>query len=106
MSELIAGARAVGDRLAALALPGRYGASWVDLTLTPANYWALAPLGTDLYGGAAGVALFLGYLGAITRDERYTDLADAAMRTSVRQLAHTPASQLEPLMGGEVSSMR
>ena len=37
------------------------------------------PLATDLYGGLPGVALFLAYLGAMTGESRYTDLAQAAL---------------------------
>ena len=40
----------------------------------------------DLYDGLPGVALFLAYLGAITREERYTALAHDALTTLRRQV--------------------
>jgi type 2 lantibiotic biosynthesis protein LanM len=88
--RLLASARALGDRLACLALRGQNGVSWVGLTLTPGNHWAPAALGVDLYHGVVGVALFLGYLGAVTGEERYTALAEEAMRTFRHHVDHTP----------------
>jgi type 2 lantibiotic biosynthesis protein LanM len=42
-------------------------------------------LGADLYDGLPGIALFLAYLGAITREERYTALAQAALNATRRE---------------------
>jgi type 2 lantibiotic biosynthesis protein LanM len=41
----------------------------------------VVPLGTDLYDGLPGVALFLGYLGHVTGQRRYTALSRAALAT-------------------------
>ncbi|MBV9791713.1 MAG: type 2 lantipeptide synthetase LanM family protein, partial [Chloroflexi bacterium] len=79
--RLLAAARAVGDRLAALALRGADGATWIGLTLERNSHWSLVPLGADLYSGLPGVALFLAQLGAITGEQRYTELAQAALST-------------------------
>ncbi len=84
--RLLAAARAVGDRLAELALHGEGDVSWIGLTLTAKDHWALLPLGTDLYSGTPGVALFMAYLGAITREERYAAMAQAALTTIRRQV--------------------
>jgi type 2 lantibiotic biosynthesis protein LanM len=86
--RLLAGAQAVGNRLEGLALRDGDGVSWLGLTLTSANYWCPVALGANLYHGLAGVALFLGYLGGITGQERYTALAEGAMRTARRQVEH------------------
>lgn len=79
--RLLASARAVGDRLEALALRAEDGAAWIGLTLERNSYWNLAPLGADLYSGLPGIALFLAQLGAITQEQRYTELAQAALST-------------------------
>jgi type 2 lantibiotic biosynthesis protein LanM len=84
--RLLAAARAVGDRLEARALRGVDDVSWIGLTLAHDRYWSLVPLGVDLYDGVPGVALFLAYLGAVTREERYTALAQAALTTLRRQV--------------------
>jgi type 2 lantibiotic biosynthesis protein LanM len=79
--RLLAAARAAGDRLAELALRGEDDVSWIGLTPTNENHWSLVPLGPDLYDGLPGNILFLAYLGAITLEERYTALAQAALTT-------------------------
>lgn len=84
--RLLAAARAVGDRLEALALRGEDGAAWIGLTLERSSFWHLAPAGVDLYSGLPGIALFLAQLGAITREQRYTELAQAALSTLRRRL--------------------
>jgi type 2 lantibiotic biosynthesis protein LanM len=79
--RLLAAAQAVGDRLEALALRGARDASWIGLKLINERHWSLAPLEPSLYNGLSGVGLFLAYLGAITGDERYTNLAQDALAT-------------------------
>lgn len=84
--HLLAAARAVGDRLMSLALSGEDGAAWIGLTLERNSYWTLVALGADLYSGLPGVALFLAQLGAITKEPRYTELAQAAVSTLRQRL--------------------
>jgi type 2 lantibiotic biosynthesis protein LanM len=72
-------ARAVGDRLERLAYYHEGAATWITLDQS-GKKWALYPVGTELYDGAAGIALFLGYLGSITGERRYEILARAAIR--------------------------
>lgn len=84
--SLIAAARAVGDRLEALALRGEDDATWIGLSITGGERWSLRALGIDLYDGLPGVALFLGYLGALTGQRRYGDLARAAIETVRHQV--------------------
>jgi type 2 lantibiotic biosynthesis protein LanM len=69
----------VGDRLSELALHERDGASWLGITGSDRRY--ISPLGFELYGGLPGVALFLGYLGAVTNNGQYTALARSALAT-------------------------
>jgi type 2 lantibiotic biosynthesis protein LanM len=84
--RLLAAARAIGDRLERLALREGDDVSWIGLELTGHGRWELAPLGADLYSGLPGVALFLAYLGAVTRERRYTALAESALGALRRQL--------------------
>ncbi len=51
-ARLLAAARAVGDRLEALALRGADGgAGWIGLSITSRESWVLSPLWLDLYDG-------------------------------------------------------
>lgn len=84
--RLLAAARMAGDRLEALALRGKGDTSWIGLTLMKDSHWSLAPLGIDFYDGLPGVALFLAYLGAVTREERYTLLARTTLMALRRQM--------------------
>jgi len=77
--QLLAAAQAVGDRLESLALRSERDTSWIGLTFSRKRYWSLLPMGIDLYSGLSGAALFLAYLGAVAREDRYTDLARSAV---------------------------
>lgn len=78
-------ARQVGDRLEVLALRGKKDACWIELASFGQSLRPM-PTGADLYSGLSGISLFLGYLGALVDDDRYTDLAQAALRTARRQM--------------------
>jgi class II lanthipeptide synthase len=96
--RLLAAARAIGDRLETLALRGKKDMTWIGLELRNERYWSLVPLSTDFYDGLPGVILFLAYLGLITREGRYTALAQAALETLRRQIEHD--SSLITTIGG------
>jgi type 2 lantibiotic biosynthesis protein LanM len=85
-ARLLDSARAIGDRLDALALRGRDGIAWIGLEMKQGERWELAPAGIDLYSGLPGLALFLAYLGASTGEARYTNLADAALESLRREI--------------------
>jgi type 2 lantibiotic biosynthesis protein LanM len=75
---LIDRARRIGDRIDELALLDSAGnAAWIGFKFE--QRWQLVPLPDDLYSGVPGVVQFLAQLGAITREERYTALARAAL---------------------------
>jgi type 2 lantibiotic biosynthesis protein LanM len=84
--ELLTAACAVGDRLDFLALRTSTEANWIGLTLVGGRRWSLSPLGWTLYDGLPGVILFLAYLGDITQESRYTELALLALKTLEKQL--------------------
>jgi type 2 lantibiotic biosynthesis protein LanM len=90
--HLLKAACAVGDRLEDLAYRGSGDASWIAMTLVNENTWAVLPLGTDLYGGTPGVAMFLACLGSITGEERRLALARAALASTLKQIEINPRS--------------
>jgi type 2 lantibiotic biosynthesis protein LanM len=79
-SQWIEAARAVGDRLEQLAYQHAGAATWITIAQSGETNRATVPVGTDLYDGAPGIALFLAYLGFMTGEERYETLARAAIR--------------------------
>jgi len=87
-------ARQVGDRLEQLALRGQDDLSWTGIRAVREHFWAMEPLGLDLYSGLPGVALFFAALGRVTGEERYTELARGALR-SIRSILAKPEAGLE-----------
>lgn len=81
-------ASAIGDRLEFLALRQRDLAGWIGPVFTGTRHWAVSPLGWDLWDGIPGVALFLAYLGAVTKQDRYRELAQAGMRSVLHQVEY------------------
>ncbi len=65
-----------------------------DGMITPAS----AALGPDLYGGSAGMALFLAQLDAAVGDDEFRRISDGAVARSIRQFERWPVKQpLSPL---------
>jgi len=89
-SALVESARRIGDRLGVAAFRGDRDAAWVGLTST--NGLSVAPLGSDLYEGLPGIAFFLAYLGHVTGDERYAQLARRALVTLRRVIKDNVAT--------------
>ncbi|MBL8206963.1 MAG: type 2 lantipeptide synthetase LanM family protein [Blastocatellia bacterium] len=85
--RLLAAAQAIGNRLEATAIVGIDDASWIGLMQEPGRSWFINTLGFDLEAGLPGVVLFLAYLGAATKQERYTALAQSALTRLQRQMA-------------------
>ncbi|AKQ65936.1 Lanthionine biosynthesis protein LanM [Myxococcus hansupus] len=88
--QVLDAALRVGERLVRSARHGPHGVSWIGLAWTSTKGWWLRPLEYDLYSGLPGVALFLGYLGAVTDRPEFTELARGAMHTLRRQLERRP----------------
>jgi type 2 lantibiotic biosynthesis protein LanM len=84
-AALIAQARNIGDRLEVLAAWSQNQAGWIGLRHEGKDEWRVKALGPDLYDGTAGIVLFLAYLAAVTKDERYQSLALAATLTLKHQ---------------------
>ncbi|MBW8879539.1 MAG: type 2 lantipeptide synthetase LanM family protein [Acidobacteria bacterium] len=104
--RLVAAARAVGEWFADQALRDDREdrdddhATWIGLEYRN-RLWSMVPAPEDLYAGLPGIALFLGYLGAVTGEERWTALARAAMNSLLARFEDAPASTAKPASGPE-----
>lgn len=94
---MLEAARRIGSRLCADALYDRTGrlCNWMGRRDVPdpvlARYSVCnAALGPELYGGSAGVALFLAELYGRTREEAARQTARAAIRRSVDYMRRFP----------------
>lgn len=86
--QLLSMAASLGKRLGELCLRNEDGAYWLGVGPLDESTWGLYPSGSDLYAGTSGIALFLGYLGAITGEASFTLLARralASVRAQVRE---------------------
>ncbi|WP_394832283.1 type 2 lantipeptide synthetase LanM family protein [Pendulispora rubella] len=93
----------IGESLSKSAIRGPRSATWLGMDpVTGESSFRLAPIGPDLYGGTAGVALFLAYLGAIAHEERFTRLAEQAAHAT--RTALEESAMLRPA-GGFIGAM-
>jgi type 2 lantibiotic biosynthesis protein LanM len=88
--DLIAAACSIGRRLQALAIRDADCASWVSVGVGARRTWSLSPAGVGLYDGLAGIALFLGYLGTVSGDPAFDELAFSTLQT-IRAHLRSPA---------------
>lgn len=97
-SDLLAEAHAIGDRIERELLRMPDGSiTWVGLRATPEERHAVIPLDYGLYGGTAGISLFLSALRAVGGPSRHEELALDSLR-SLR--AFLRAAQAETARGG------
>ena len=82
-------ARRVAERLVTGALRQEDRVSWLGLTLLRERDWTIQPVGSDLYSGAAGIALFLAYFDHVAGDDDSRAVAQTVMRQLTRRLAAT-----------------
>lgn len=85
-AQLMQAACAVGDRLKALALKSGQGVNWLGINMVRETqgkmFWNLQVLKPmALYDGLPGVILFLAYLGEVTGNAMYSDIARSAWVT-------------------------
>ena len=83
--ETLAAASRVARRLVRLALRQGDRASWLGLTLVRERDWVIQPVGTDLYGGSMGIALFLAYFDAIVGDDTAKEVAQSVVAQVARR---------------------
>lgn len=97
-TDFLATACVIGDQLADLAHRHEDHAVWIGLGLDEQDNWSLAPLTMHLYDGHAGLALFFAYLGQATGQERYRQIAETALATTLTQAEALTATF--PYVGG------
>jgi len=85
-ADLMKQAVQIGERLSQLAVRERGEAHWLGLLPLSNGKHVAIPVDASLYGGTAGIALFLAYLGHITNERRFRRLACAAFEEVRRQI--------------------
>jgi class II lanthipeptide synthase len=97
--RLVASARAVGEWFEEMALRDGRHATWIGLDFRN-KVWSMVAMPDDLYAGLPGPALFLGYLGAATGEERWTALAREAVASLLaREEADAPGLSIGAFTG-------
>lgn len=85
-------AEQIGDSLLARSIrvtrAGKGYLTWVGTMFEGENdeYWEMDTVGNDLYLGNSGIALFLGYLGALSGEEKYTKAAEQALNLVMEEV--------------------
>lgn len=95
--RLLNAARAAADRLCTLAFGESDVANWMNIEHGTQG-WSFQGMKPDLYLGLPGVALALGYVGALTGDEAPTRMARLALAAQRQMLAESP--DVVPGIGG------
>ncbi|HEY1354371.1 MAG TPA: type 2 lanthipeptide synthetase LanM family protein [Ktedonobacteraceae bacterium] len=80
-AQLLKEALRIGGRLEQLALIQQGLIGWQILNIVGGQQWRPTPAGPDLYSGLPGIALFLAYLGHLSGEGSYTDLARLTLHT-------------------------
>ncbi|MGF9943038.1 type 2 lanthipeptide synthetase LanM family protein [Priestia megaterium] len=83
-------AKKIGDYLEKNAIYSNYGdAAWIGLETNYYGQWQVTALDNGLYNGLSGIGLFLAYLGKLTNEQKYHDLARKVEKT----ILLTPVNQ-------------
>jgi type 2 lantibiotic biosynthesis protein LanM len=75
------------ERISTLALSNDEMAHWLGVVLVAEKQWMLMPLSASLYDGLAGVILFLAYMGSLTGNVDYMQMARKALYTMRKEVA-------------------
>jgi lantibiotic modifying enzyme len=84
--EALDASRAIADHLEELAIHHEEERSWIGLSMIRENEWSIHPLGPDLYDGLTGIGLYFAYLGEVTNEMRYGDIARSVVKVIQRQI--------------------
>lgn len=90
-------AQIAADRICDLAITDNDRASWLVLKEVKGGTLSAVPAGLDLYSGLPGIALFLSSAARAFDNERYREIAGAALRECVSLLA---CDKIHPLSNG------
>ncbi len=95
---------AISRRIVADAVWHEGRCSWVGAVMDSAQPWRAEyrALGADLYGGTAGVGLFLAQLAAVTTDADFHRTAVGALRHAVARSAAVPAARRDGFHAGSL----
>jgi len=83
---LLAEAAEVGDRLVKTAIQQEGRITWLGLNLVDEQVWQVNPVQIGLFDGLSGIALFLGYLGHVSGEDAYREVAAKAAAMIVDEL--------------------
>ncbi|HEU5378760.1 MAG TPA: type 2 lanthipeptide synthetase LanM family protein [Ktedonobacteraceae bacterium] len=86
-ASCLAAACTIGERICQLALGEAGETTWLGLTQLDKEQWTLAVADINLYNGLAGILLTLAYLGNLTDNRYYTQVARAAYMTMQKSMA-------------------
>lgn len=87
--RLLEAARQIADKIHTLAIRDGKEVGWAGLKRRSERFFGIVPLTTDLYDGLPGIALFLGYLGRLTGEPTYTNLARITLTALRGQLGRS-----------------
>lgn len=96
---LIKTASAIGDQLAKLSITDQNKATWIGVQVGKLDNYYISSSKLDLYDGLAGTTLFLAYLGYITNQSVYTDLAKQALENIRQQIGRAKNRDLKNVGG-------
>jgi type 2 lantibiotic biosynthesis protein LanM len=85
-------AERIGARLRTIAYEEADSVSWLGLSLVDDRYWALQPVGEDLYNGRLGIALFFLELGKARGDQQALRLAEKILGATASNLSRVLTS--------------
>lgn len=102
-SRWIGAAEAVGDQILAAAVADGDGLRWPQ-PLPPGRQQMIEERPSDLWGGGAGIALFLLELYRITRQDRYLQAAQRAIDWCIQEMPNLPAQRKAAFMNGGLST--
>jgi type 2 lantibiotic biosynthesis protein LanM len=77
--QLVNAASLISERLSTLALSNDEMAHWLGVILIGEKQWMLLPVSTNLYDGLGGILLFLAYIGTLTENAAYMQMARKAL---------------------------
>ena len=94
--QLIATAARIGDRICELAITDGERATWLVPMAASETRLMNGVAGLDLYNGLPGIAIFLGHLGAVAGNDRYSRVAAAAMAEALAPFTRPPITMSCP----------